>query len=85
MSSKFHVPRSRSVVQVHFQGYNVRMIAWAQEFMRRKKRVIRLRQPQSTTLITGSDREAIDAVYDAGQRLVHLVIYTRQRSLQRTR
>lgn len=61
------------------------MIAWAQEFMRRKKRIIRLRQPQSTTLITGSDREAIDAVYDEGQRLVHLIIYTRQGSLQRRR
>ncbi len=58
------------------------MIAWAQEFVRRKKRVIRLRQPQSTTLVTGSEREAIDAVYDAGNRLVHLIIYTRQRSLR---
>ena len=61
------------------------MIAWAQEFMRRKRHLIRLRQPQSTTLITGSDREAIDAVYDAGQRLVHLIIHTRQRSLKQER
>lgn len=61
------------------------MMAWAKAFIRRKNRVIRLRQPQSTTLVTGSDREAIDAVYDAGQRLVHLIIYTRQRSLQRGR
>lgn len=51
--------------------------------MRKKKRVIRLRQPQSTTLITGSDREAIDAIYDEGQRLVHLIIHTRQGSLRR--
>ena len=51
--------------------------------MRKKKRVIRLRQPQATTLITGSDREAIDAIYDEGQRLVHLIIHTRQGSLRR--
>ena len=47
------------------------------------RHLIRLRLPQTTTLITGSDREAIDAVYDEGKRLVHLIIHTRQRALQR--
>lgn len=44
---------------------------------------IQLRQPQSTTLITGSDREAIDPVYDEDKRLIHLLICTRQGSLRR--
>lgn len=65
------------------QGYGFPMMSWAQEFMRRKRHLIRLRLPQTTTLITGSDREAIDAVYDEGKRLVHLIIHTRQRALQR--
>jgi len=57
------------------------MISWATDWIRRNRAVIRLREPQSMTLFTGADREAIDAVYDAGQRLVHLTVHTRQRSL----
>jgi hypothetical protein len=56
------------------------VIAWNRVFRRRQ--LIRLRPPQSMTLVTGSDRESISAVYDAGGRLVHLTVHTRLRSLR---
>ena len=59
------------------------MIYWATAWMRRRRRLIRLRPPQSMVLITGSDRESIDAVFDAGGRIVHLIVHTRLRSLRR--
>lgn len=58
------------------------MIAWATEFLKRR-RPIRLRLPQSFALVTGSNRESIDAVFDSGGRLVHLIVHTRLSSLRR--
>jgi hypothetical protein len=58
------------------------MIAWARDFLHRRKHIIRLRMPQSMTLITGSNRESISATYDEGGRLVHLTVHTRLRSLR---
>jgi hypothetical protein len=57
------------------------MIAWASVFVKRR-RAIRLRQPGSFVLVSGSDRESIDAVFDAGGRIVHLIVHTRIKSLR---
>ncbi len=46
---------------------------------------IRLREPQSCTIITGAPTERIDARYDSGNRLVQLVIHTRHTSLSTPR
>ena len=58
------------------------MIAWATAFLKRRP-AIRLRNPQTFALVTGSNRESIDAIYDQGGRLVHLTVHTRIRSLRR--
>jgi hypothetical protein len=42
------------------------------------RRPIRLRSPGDTLVITGCRRERIDAVFDANDRFVRLIIYTRQ-------
>jgi hypothetical protein len=33
------------------------------------------------TLVTGARREVIDAVFDKSNRMVHLIVHTRQKSL----
>jgi hypothetical protein len=45
------------------------------------RRLIRLRQPQYCAIVTGAATERIDAEYDAGNRLIRLVIYTRSLAL----
>lgn len=57
------------------------MICWAMDLVRNGRSKIRLREPQALTIVTGADREAIDATYDTGNRLMHLIVHTRQRSL----
>jgi len=59
------------------------MIAWADHLLERARRRIRLREPQRMTIITGSEQERIDATYDEGNRLVHLIVHTRHGSLSR--
>ncbi len=58
------------------------MIAWARDFLKRKQ-LIRLRLPQSFALVTDSDRESIDATFDQGGRIIHLIVHTRLKSLRR--
>jgi hypothetical protein len=58
------------------------MIAWARDLLRRRQ-PIRLRLPQSFALVTGSDRESIDATFDPGGRIIHLIVHTRLKSLRR--
>ncbi len=58
------------------------MIAWADQLLLRARRRIRLREPQVCAIITGAAVERIDAEYDAGNRLVRLVIHTRSASLE---
>lgn len=58
------------------------MIAWPSLF-RKRRRAIRLRQPQSFALITGANREAIDATFDVAGRIIHLVVHTRTVSLRK--
>lgn len=59
------------------------MIAWAEGWLEKAKRRIKLREPQRMTIITGSAQERIDATYDEGNRLVHLIVHTRFGSLSR--
>lgn len=61
------------------------MIAWAEHLVRKARRRIRLREPQRLTIVAGSDRESIDATFDEGNRLVHLIVHTRSASLARPR
>ena len=58
------------------------MIAWAKGIIR-KRRPIRLRQPQSFALFTGCDRESIDATFDPGGRIIQLIVHTRLKSLRK--
>jgi hypothetical protein len=58
------------------------VIAWVKDLLRRRQ-PIRLRLPQSFALITGSNRESIDATFDDGGRIVHLIVHTRLKSLRR--
>lgn len=59
------------------------MIAWADHLLQKARRRIKLREPELMTIITGSAQEKIDATYDAGNRLVHLIVHTRHGSLSR--
>jgi len=47
----------------------------------RPKKVIRLGRPLGMILRTGATKEMIYAVYDKSNRMVHLVVHTRQKSL----
>ena len=53
--------------------------------IRKARRQIRLREPQSCAIITGAPAERIDAEYDEGNRLIRLVIHTRHGALARPR
>lgn len=57
------------------------MIAFAEQIVRRVRQRIRLREPQFFAIVTGATCERIDAEYDAGNRLVKLIIHTRSFSL----
>lgn len=61
------------------------MIAWADQIVQKARRRIRLREPQVCAIFTGAATERIDAEYDSGNRLIKLVIHTRQRSLSKRR
>ncbi|MCB1100968.1 MAG: hypothetical protein KDL10_01310 [Kiritimatiellae bacterium] len=58
------------------------MIALLKEFLPRPRKPIRLSRPAAMTIITGARRESIDAVYDRNNRLQHLIVHTKIRSLQ---
>lgn len=58
------------------------MIAWAAEFLRPRKRMIRIREPQSFILHTNAPCEKIDAVFDPAGRIITLIVYTRTKSLR---
>ncbi|MCS6770978.1 MAG: hypothetical protein NZ740_03005 [Kiritimatiellae bacterium] len=60
------------------------MIAWSEQWLRIRRR-IRLREPQFVSIVTGAPSERIDAEYDAGNRLVRLIIHTRSASLSSVR
>lgn len=64
-------------------GYSVAMIAWAEGWIRKTRTRIRLREPEKMTIVTGCARESIDATFDEGQRLIHLIVHTRHGSLSR--
>ena len=57
------------------------MISRVSDVLHRARKTIRLREPQSVVIISGAPREAIDATYDGANRLVNLVVHTRQRSM----
>ncbi|MCO5044753.1 MAG: hypothetical protein J5I99_04730 [Verrucomicrobia bacterium] len=61
------------------------MIALAEHLLQKARRQIRLREPQTCTIITGAKTERIDAEYDTGNRLIRLTIHTRQGSLSHRR
>lgn len=44
-----------------------------------------MREPQVCAIFTGAPTERIDAEYDSGNRLVKLIIHTKQRSLSTRR
>ena len=59
------------------------MICLSTDYMRRKQRVrIRLRQPQSMVLFSGSDKERINAVFDGHRRVLQLIVHTRTRQIR---
>ncbi len=58
------------------------MFAWVKDHLRHKRFVIRLREPERFRLFTGRDQERIDATFDAGGRIISLIVHTRSRSLQ---
>ncbi|MGA1530017.1 MAG: hypothetical protein ACO398_04650 [Kiritimatiellia bacterium] len=51
------------------------------DWISRPRRPIRLARPVGMTLVTGARREVIDAVFDRSNRMVHLIVHTRQKSL----
>jgi len=57
------------------------MICMLKEWITRSRRPIRLPRPTSMTLVTGARRELIDAIFDDSNRMVHLIVHTRQKSL----
>lgn len=61
------------------------MIAWADQMLKKAQRRIRLREPQTWVIHTGAPAEKIDAEFDAGNRLVRLIVHTRSESLARRR
>lgn len=95
--SKLVLPRIGNAVSPQFQslekssavacfrraGYFIAMIAWAIDLVKRR-RPIRIRQPQNFVLFTDADREKIDATFDEGGRIVTLIVHTRLKSLRRS-
>jgi hypothetical protein len=59
----------------------VSMICMLKEWMTKPRRVLRLPRPKGMILITGASREMIDARFDAANRMTHLIVHTRQKSL----
>lgn len=57
------------------------VIAWAKDFLPRRRPVIRLRMPGSMLLFPGSTKESIDATFDEGGRIVQLIVHTRSKNL----
>jgi hypothetical protein len=57
------------------------MICMLKDWIRRPRFRIRLPRPTGMTLVTGARRELIDAVLDEHNRVVHLIVHTRQKSL----
>lgn len=62
-------------------GIYLRMICRVIDWFTRPRKPIRLSRPMGMTLVTGARREMIDAVFDKSNRMVHLIVHTRQRSL----
>jgi len=59
------------------------MICFSTDYMRRKQRArIRLRQPDSMVLFSGSDKERIHAIFDGHQRVQQLIVHTRTRQIR---
>lgn len=58
------------------------MIAWIRNQLQGKRFIIRLREPDHFRLVTGAARESINATFDAGGRIVELIVHTRSRSLR---
>jgi hypothetical protein len=58
------------------------MICRLMDWISRPRRPIRLARPAGMTLVTGARREVIDAVFDRSNRMVHLIVHTRQKSLR---
>jgi len=57
------------------------MICMIKDWIRKPRPRIRLPRPAGMTLITGAKREMIDAIFDDRNRMVHLIIHTRTKSL----
>jgi hypothetical protein len=59
------------------------MICFSRDFVLGRRRFhIRLRQPMSMILFTGCDKERINAVFDRQNRLLQLVVHTRQKNVR---
>jgi len=57
------------------------MICMIKDWISKPRRKIRLPRPAGMTLVTGARRELIDAIFDDRNRMVHLIVHTRQKSL----
>ena len=57
------------------------MICFLNGWIRKPRHRIRLPRPSGMTLVTGAKRELIDAVVDESNRVVHLIVHTRSKSL----
>lgn len=57
------------------------MICRIVEWIARPRRPIRLPRPSGLILITGAKKESIHAIFDDTNRMIQLVVHTRQKSL----
>lgn len=57
------------------------MICMLKDWIKRRPYRIRLSRPAGLTLVTGARRELIDAVFDDQNRMVHLIVHTRTKTL----
>jgi len=57
------------------------MICMLKEWITKPRRIHRLPRPTGMILITGANREMIDARFDQNNRMTVLIVHTRQKSL----
>ena len=58
------------------------MICFSREFLfQRRLRKISLNRPTSMILITGAEKERINAVFDRNEHIVQLIVHTKQKNI----
>lgn len=57
------------------------MICMLKEWIRKPRHTIKLSRPAGMILVTGARREMINALFDKSNRMTHLIVHTKQKSL----